>query len=96
MSGGADLVVILWDYNTGELLRRFEGHEGWPVDVAFHPDGQSVFTAGLAGTVRQWHVGDWSHDEVVAWIDQNRYVRELTCEERALYRIEPACDTDNH
>jgi hypothetical protein len=33
-----------------------------------------------------------SLDKVRAWIDDNRYVRELTCEERETYRIEPLCE----
>ena len=31
-------------------------------------------------------------NEVIAWIAANRYTRELTCEERATYSIEPLCD----
>jgi hypothetical protein len=39
--------------------------------------------------------GEWLPDEVLAWIGDNRYVRELTCAERTLYRIVPACEADN-
>ena len=31
-------------------------------------------------------------DEVRNWIDDNRYVRKLSCEERELYLIEPLCE----
>ncbi len=31
-------------------------------------------------------------DEVCDWIDDNRYVRELSCEERELYLIKPLCE----
>jgi hypothetical protein len=33
-----------------------------------------------------------SLDELLDWVAANRYVRELTCDERELYRIEPLCE----
>ncbi len=30
--------------------------------------------------------------EMLDWIEENRYVRDLTCQERELYRIEPLCE----
>ena len=30
--------------------------------------------------------------ELIDWVYDNRFVRDLTCEERALYRIQPLCD----
>ena len=38
-------------------------------------------------TVHQWRID--THSELMAWTLDNRYVRELTCEERAIYRLEP-------
>lgn len=95
VSGSADNTVILWNFATGNIIRRFEGHLGWVFDVAFHPNGNSVFSASGDGTLRQWRIGDWSYEEVLVWIRENRNVRELTCDEREIYRIEPACETDN-
>jgi len=31
-------------------------------------------------------------DELIAWTIANRYVPELTCDQRKLYRLEPACE----
>jgi WD40 repeat protein len=90
-SGSSDGSVVLWDYATGNVLRRFEGHMGWIFDVAFSSDGEHVYSASADGTVREWRVGGWALDDLLAWVHENRYVRDFTCEERAQYRIGPMC-----
>jgi WD40 repeat protein len=92
LSGSEDSTVILWDFETGELLRRFTGHTGWVPSVAFSPDGQTAFSVSDDGTLIQWQVADPPLEELVAWAHANRYVRDLTCEERARYRVEPLCE----
>ena len=84
--------VILWDFETGEELRRFSAHTGWAGDVAFSPDSQTAFSVGFDGALIQWQITDPSLDELLDWIHANRYVYELTCEERAQYRVEPLCE----
>ena len=93
ISGAIDGTVILWSLDTGEELRRFAVHAGPVFDVAFHPDGQRAFSVALDGELIEWQVADPSLDELVEWIHDNRYVRELTCEEREQYRVDSAgCD----
>jgi WD40 repeat protein len=83
--------VIIWDFETGKEVRRFRAHSGWAGDVAFSPDGQTAFSVGFDGALVRWQIADPSLDELRDWIRANRYVRELTCEERDLYRVEPLC-----
>ncbi len=91
ISGSDDGVVILWDFETGEELRRFNGHTAWVPDLAFSPDGQSAFSVSMDGSLIQWQISDQPLDELVDWTHANRYIRDLTCDERAQYRIEPLC-----
>jgi WD40 repeat protein len=95
ISSSEDGTVILWDFETGELLRRFTGHTGWVSDVAFSPDGQTAFSTGFDGALIEWQVGDPPLEELTAWVQANRYVRDLTCEERARYRVEPLCEAES-
>jgi len=40
----------------------------------------------------QWQLATPTGDQLLKWITDNRYVRDLTCAERENYRIEPLCD----
>jgi hypothetical protein len=43
-------------------------------------------------TLAVWRLGDLSLPGLLSWIEENRYVRELTCAERAQYNVKPLCD----
>jgi WD40 repeat protein len=81
--------VTLWDVETGEVIRRFPNAGYKPM---IRPDGRSFYTyfGGGRAVVDHWRID--SRQELLAWTLENRYVRELTCEERTLYRVEPYCD----
>ncbi|MCC7205916.1 MAG: hypothetical protein IT323_01330, partial [Anaerolineae bacterium] len=83
--------VILWDYASGQELRRFLGHSAPVVRVLFSPDGRSAFSAGYDGVILQWRIDELTLDELLTWVNANRYVRPLTCEERRYYNIPPLC-----
>jgi WD40 repeat protein len=53
---GGDGVVVLWDVETGEELKRLTGHAGQVWCVAFSPDGQRALSGSQDGTVRLWNV----------------------------------------
>ncbi len=38
----------------GTLVKEMAGHEKQVYSVTFHPDGKSLFTGDLGGSVRQW------------------------------------------
>jgi WD40 repeat protein len=45
--------VSLWEASTGKLLRKFNGEAK---AVAFAPDGKTLATGGLKGTITLWDV----------------------------------------
>ncbi|HEY83786.1 MAG TPA: PQQ-binding-like beta-propeller repeat protein, partial [Chloroflexi bacterium] len=92
LSGGDDATIILWDFEAGEELRRFSEHTGAVLDVNFSPDGQTAFSVAMDGALIEWQISDPSLDELIEWVSANRYVRDLTCDERAQYRVEPLCE----
>ena len=56
LTTGADGFAKLWDAETGEELRTFEGHAGIVQCARFTADGTRVLTAGMDRTVRVWDV----------------------------------------
>lgn len=93
VSGSDAGEVILWDYASGQEISRFTGSPTMVQSVTFSPDGESVFFGSPDGVLYQWQLTDATAtlEEVQQWVAANRYVPELTCEERAEYRVEPLC-----
>jgi hypothetical protein len=91
LSGSYDRTLILWDLATGEVLRTFEGHRGYVVSVAFSPDGQTALSGSYDTTLILWRVLA-SPGSLLPWVENNRYVPELACEQRALYGVDVQCD----
>jgi WD40 repeat protein len=48
---------VLWDVNSGEILRRFGEHPGWTIRVAFAPDGHTAVSASGAALIT-WDVSN--------------------------------------
>jgi WD40 repeat protein/DNA-binding SARP family transcriptional activator len=92
LSGSMDGDIILWDFETAEELRRFKDHTELVAGLVFSPDGQSAYSVSMDGALIEWQIGDLPLDEMIDWTYANRYVRELTCEEREQYRVEPLCE----
>ena len=84
-------LVILWDLASGAPLRRHHVHTSPAFHLTFSPDDQTVYSVSVDETLAAWQIGDPSLEGLLAWIEDNRYVRELTCEEREQYGVEPFC-----
>jgi WD40 repeat protein/transcriptional regulator with XRE-family HTH domain len=90
ISSTLDGDVILWDFLSGEELHRINAHTG-VYNVLFGTDGKTVYAASQDGKLIEWHITEKSLPELLEWINSNRYVRELTCEERQQYNVDPLC-----
>jgi WD40 repeat protein/class 3 adenylate cyclase len=91
LSGDMNGDVILWNFSTGEELGR-ENLKTMVFSVAFSPDGQTAFAASIDGKLIEWPSAEQSLPELLEWVNENRYVRELTCQEKIQYYIDdPSC-----
>jgi hypothetical protein len=53
-TGGANHAAILWDAQSGSLVRTFDGHTDTLTGVVFPADGRRVLTGSREGTARLW------------------------------------------
>jgi WD40 repeat protein len=53
-SGGADLVVCLWDPSNPKPLYKLHGHGGFITGLAFTPDGRRLASCGTDGWIKIW------------------------------------------
>jgi WD40 repeat protein len=94
LSGGEDTNMILWDVATGQRIRTYEGHI-YSVDaVAFSPDGTRALSGSWDFNVHIWDIP--SVPQLINHLLSERYVPELTCNQRTAYRVEPYCDSDGN
>jgi len=80
--------LVLWDIESGEVLHTFFGHNHTSYGLAFRPDGSSAFSGGNDFYISEWQFTSPTMDELLDWVEDNRYIRELSCEERELYQID--------
>jgi WD40 repeat protein/transcriptional regulator with XRE-family HTH domain len=96
LSGANNGEVILWDFSTGEELARLQVSTQPVTSVKFSPDGNYAYFVTGDGLLVKWKIPvQHTLPELLDWINNNRYVRPLTCEERQRYRVEPLCEQES-
>jgi WD40 repeat protein len=80
-------ILTLWDLESREQIARFT-QEGIVWEAAFSPDGRFFYTSAWDGTVRKWRVPPQETDELIQWVFANRYVPELSPEQRNFYLLD--------
>ncbi len=66
LSGGDDCTVRVWSTKDGAKVKQWPGHKGCIFSIAVHPDGKSVASGDLFGTVKHW---DFATDKCVRDLD---------------------------
>jgi WD40 repeat protein/serine/threonine protein kinase/DNA-binding XRE family transcriptional regulator len=82
LTGSADETARLWDVATGQAVRQFAGHSTPVQFINFSTDGEYVFTGDTRSALK-WRAG---LEEVIHFACTH-ISRDLTSEERALYKL---------
>ncbi|MDG2385527.1 MAG: hypothetical protein P8N76_27910 [Pirellulaceae bacterium] len=98
-SCGADRFMKVFDVETGELAKTFEGHTHHVLDVAWQADGRVLATAGADKVVKVWDFNNGSQIKTIQGFGKevtaldfsgstNRFF--AACGDQSLYR----CNTE--
>ncbi|GAH38693.1 unnamed protein product, partial [marine sediment metagenome] len=92
LSSGINGNLYLWEVETGEVIREFNANF-LIIDIGMDAAGSIGISPGPNFSAILWKLDLPSEvGELREWIADNRYVRELSCEERLTYSIEPLCE----
>ena len=81
----------LIDLSTGQATRLYTTAA---FSFFFAPDARTAVMGAFPDQFELWRI-DRTLDELLAWTRANRYIPDLTCDQRTLYRLEPLCETDS-
>lgn len=83
--------LILWEAATGHALRTYN-HDNYTIaTITFYPDGRRALAGDSGGNLFVWKIEPFA-DDLYTWAAQNRYIPELTCEQRAMFSLEVRCE----
>lgn len=91
LGSASDGSSSLWSLERGEAIRRYGG--GFVFSPHFSADGRYALVGHRDGAVEMWHI-DATIEELITWTQDNRFIPDLTCEQREFYGIEPLCAPD--
>jgi WD40 repeat protein/serine/threonine protein kinase len=81
LSVGFDGTALLWSVSEGQVLQRLSPDDGEMLDAAFAPGMPIIYTT--TSRLHQWQLPpERDLDDLVSWVQENRYLRDLTCSER--------------
>ncbi|MEJ2486272.1 MAG: BTAD domain-containing putative transcriptional regulator [Anaerolineales bacterium] len=91
ITSSADGTIMIWDLKAGKLVRRFD-EQGSISGIAIAQNWETLYYSSPDGTITLLRIDDPSLEELKTRIEENRYLPELSCDERKLYHLEPLCD----
>jgi WD40 repeat protein len=90
ISYAEDRTIRVWDIATALPVYQITvDSEVLALDIT--PDRTGMLTGGEDTIVRLWDITPRSLDDLVQWTQNNRYVPELSCRQRDIYKVTP-CD----
>lgn len=93
ISAGSDDIVLVWDKNDpqAEPIRSYEGHTDNIQALAYSPNGAFFASGSVDDTLITWRYD--ALDELITWINNNRYIPPLSCNSQRQFRlaIAPNC-----
>jgi WD40 repeat protein len=92
LGGSGDGTNSLWDVESGEVIRHYGN--GFGIKPVFTSEGTQALVGFHDGSIELWRI-DRTLDELLEWTQENRYIPELTCEQRELYHVEPPCEAED-
>jgi len=90
LSVSTDGSMTLWNAGNGAIVQRFWGDFSNEGRIFFVPATNLALTINGNGQMTLWTIHPY--EDLVAWTANNRYVPELSCDQRKQFGVEPLCD----
>ena len=84
LSTSEDTTIRMWNMETGTEIHRYTAHTDWIQEVVISADGTFAISAGQDGSAKVWRI-DRHVEDILGFAKENRYARDLTCDERARF-----------
>ncbi|MEM7344395.1 MAG: WD40 repeat domain-containing protein, partial [Chloroflexota bacterium] len=84
-AGSRGGTTIIWDVESGEQVRRFQNGGSSIMNLAF-TNNQTLLTALAEEGIVEWRI-DRDQTALLEWVKKNRYLPDLTPEQRAYYHL---------
>lgn len=94
LSGDENGTLILWDTQTGQVIREYNEHTAPIEQILFSPSGGLAYTRStlIEEGVIGWRIE--SASDTVRRAYETRYIAIFSCQQRAQFNIQPPCEND--
>jgi WD40 repeat protein/DNA-binding SARP family transcriptional activator len=79
--------ILVWEVASGRLLRRLSSHRSPVTGLVFRSGGQELVSVDITEGLRRWRL-DLTSASVDTWLRNNRYLAEMTPNQRSHYSLD--------